>query len=121
MMQTTIENLILNYFSGFTNKDIGKVTHDFDTDIKLKDWNGEWHGVGDVTLAIMEIFNNVEKIIISPKEIHYDELQTVTCLIDIVIFNKDHSQLTLNVVDIFTLGWDENEAVVIASIDAYKQ
>ena len=119
-----VEKIILNYFSGFTHKDLAKVTKDFDANISLKDWNFEWHGVGDVTSAIKEIFDSVKTIVISPKQFLYDENEEyVTCLIDIFIENLDSTKTILSVVDIISLDYKygDDEGVKIISIDAYKQ
>lgn len=117
-MQTQL-NVVLNYFSGFSTKDIVKVSRDFTDLVSLQDWNIFRSGKEDTKDAISEIFNSVETIIIVPSAIYFTETGyecTATAKIDIIINGGE----TLKVVDIIHLtndldGWK------ISKIEAYKQ
>ena len=119
-MDTNLTNIILNYFSGFSAKDLHKTSRDFSQLIVLKDWATYRSGMDDVKDVIQEeIFNKVETIHILPESIHFcyvNESAIAVCKIDIII---DGSQ-TLKVLDLIQLYHDDNSWKIV-KIEAYKQ
>ena len=100
------------YFDSFSNKDIQSLKSLFSKKISLKDWDIEAKGINEVIEANKKIFNSVESIVVTPKNI-YQEKFVVICEIDILI-NKSEK---LKVIDILKF----NEHKKIEEISAYKQ
>ncbi len=119
-MDTNLTNIILNYFSGFSAKDLNKASKDFSEVISLKDWAIYRSGIDDVKEVIQEeIFDKVETIHILPESIHFsyvNESVIATCKIDIVI----NGSQTLKVLDLIELYHDDSSWKIV-KIDAYKQ
>jgi len=106
-----LKNRCLEYFNHFSNKDIDNVMRMCDGPVELKDWDVDAKGISVVKMAIMNIFNNVDTIKITPLTLT-QEYNTVCCQISILINNVDK----LDVVDVITF----NEDGFIKSIKAYK-
>src|SRR6056300_958157 len=87
--------LAKKYFDFFSKKDIQNLKKIFSEDIILKDWEIEATGINDVVEANEKIFNSVDSIIITPKNIYQDNFVLI-CEIDIMI-NKTEK---LKVIDI---------------------
>ena len=100
------------YFDFFSKKDIQNLKNIFSEDIILKDWEIEAKGINDVVEANKKIFNSVESIIVTPKNIYQDNFVLI-CVIDIMI-NKTEK---LKVIDILKF----NENYKIEEISAFKQ
>ena len=105
-------NLAKKYFDFFSKKDIQNLKNIFSKDIILKDWEIEATGINDVLEANKKIFNSVESIIVTPKNIYKDNFVLI-CEIDIMI-NKIEK---LKVIDI--LKFNANHK--IEEISAFKQ
>ena len=104
--------LAKKYFDFFSKKDIQNLKKIFSEDIILKDWEIEATGINDVVEANEKIFNSVDSIIITPKNIYQDNFVLI-CEIDIMI-NKTEK---LKVIDILKF----NEYYKIEEVSAFKQ
>tara|TARA_B100000989_G_scaffold292942_1_gene269603 strand:+ start:510 stop:839 length:330 start_codon:yes stop_codon:yes gene_type:complete len=104
--------LAKKYFDYFSKKDIQNIKNIFSEDITLKDWEIEATGINDVVEANKKIFNSVESIIVTPKNIYQDNFVLI-CEIDIIINNTEK----LKVIDILKF----NENYKIKEISAFKQ
>lgn len=104
--------LAKKYFDSFSKKDIQNLKNIFSEDIILKDWEIEATGINDVLEANKKIFNSVESITVTPKNIYQDDFVLI-CEIDIII-NKAEK---LKVVDILKF----NEHYKIEEVSAFKQ
>ncbi len=104
--------LAKKYFDYFSKKDVQNIKNIFSEDITLKDWEIEATGINDVIEANKKIFNSVESIIVTPKNIYQDNFVLI-CEIDIIINNTEK----LKVIDILKF----NENYKIKEISAFKQ
>ena len=104
--------LAKKYFDYFSKKDVQNIKNIFSEDITLKDWEIEATGINDVIQANKKIFNSVESIIVTPKNIYQDNFVLI-CEIDIIINNTEK----LKVIDILKF----NENYKIKEISAFKQ
>ena len=104
--------LAKKYFDLFSNKDVQSLKNLFSENVKLKDWEIDVSGINEVVKANEKIFNSVESILVTPKNIYQDNLVLI-CEIDILI-NKTEK---LKVIDI--LKFNENNK--IEEISAFKQ
>ena len=104
--------LAKKYFDYFSKKDIQNIKNIFSEDITLKDWEIEATGINDVVEANKKIFNSVESIIVTPKNIYQDNFVLI-CEIDIIINNTEK----LKVIDILKF----NKNYKIKEISAFKQ
>jgi hypothetical protein len=123
MEHVTIINTILDYFSGFSAKDIETVSKNFANEITLSDWNGSWTNRSVVKETISSIFNSVEHITISPRKISLsinEDSILATCEITILITQASKIE-SLKVIDLITLKTDQENRWKIHSISAYKQ
>ena len=104
--------LAKKYFDYFSKKDVQNIKNIFSEDITLKDWEIEATGINDVIQSKKKIFNSVESIIVTPKNIYQDNFVLI-CEIDIIINNTEK----LKVIDILKF----NENYKIKEISAFKQ
>ena len=104
--------LAKKYFDYFSKKDIQNIKNIFSEDITLKYWEIEATGINDVVEANKKIFNSVESIIVTPKNIYQDNFVLI-CEIDIIINNTEK----LKVIDILKF----NKNYKIKEISASKQ
>jgi hypothetical protein len=119
MNTSEITNIVLNYFSGFAERNIDTISKNFADNITLQDWEGRWENYSGVKEAILSAINHTDSLVIIPKDIQvsiYGPTSVATCRIDIIINGKT----TLKVVDIITL-YNDFGGLVITNIDAYKQ
>ena len=100
------------YFDAFANKDIKRLKNLFSENIILKDWEIEAKGIKEVVEANEKIFNSVESINVTTKNIYQDNFVLI-CVIDILI-NKTEK---LKVIDILKF----NKNGKIEEISAFKQ
>jgi len=100
------------YFDLFSKKDIQNLKNLFSENIRLKDWEIDAKGVNEVIEANKKIFNSVESIVVTPKNIYQDNF-VVICVIDILINNSEK----IKVIDIIKF----NENKKIEEISAFKQ
>ena len=107
-----MKELIKTYFEYFSNKDLEKLSKMFSEEIKLQDWDILAEGRANVIQANQNIFNSVETICANLVEL-YIENNVATCIIEIVINNKN----TLKVIDIIKI----DSSGKIKEISAYKQ
>ena len=107
-----MENLIKNYFTFFSKKDISSLDKLLAEDIKLIDWEISANGKKEVLKANKKIFNSFESINVELKEIFIKDM-TAVCLLEILINNKDK----INVVDIIKFN-NDNKIILIS---AFKQ
>lgn len=107
-----MENLVKTYFKIFSNKDIKGLDNLFSDDVILQDWEIVAKGKKQVLDANKNIFDSVESISVTLKDLYLDELVSI-CLIEITINNEE----TLKVVDIIKFN-DENK---IIEVSAYRQ
>ena len=106
-----LKEKVLGYLKCFSSKKISSLKDFFSTDIVLRDWEIEAHGIDEVIEANKNIFNNVKSIFVEIKNL-YQEGNIVIGELEIII-NKSE---TLFVVDIFEF----NEKNKIKRIFAYK-
>ena len=99
------------YFQLFSEKNIDKLFHFFDSEASLKDWEIEAHGRVDVLTAMRNIFESVDTIQVDPLRIYVWE-NTVVAELDITVNNSEK----LAVVDIIDFT-DEGK---IFGIRAFK-
>ena len=107
-----LKEIAKKYFKFFSSKDIQNLKNLFAKNISLKDWEIEANGINNVVKANENIFNSVDSIIITPKNIYQDNFVLI-CIIEILINNTEK----LNVIDI--LKFNENKE--IEEISAFKQ
>ncbi len=100
------------YFEFFSNKDIQNLKNLFSENIILKDWEIEANGIKSVLEANQNIFNSVDSIVVSLRNIYQDKLVLI-CVIDLVINNTQK----LKVIDILKF----NSSKKIEEILAFKQ
>lgn len=118
------ENILRDYFTAFSNKDVDTLETMFSADIQLTDSHGHWSGIEDVIEANKTIFKNCLRITAIIDEIIV-EGDSACAVIDIEImtqgsdptndFRENHQ--TLKVIDYFVFN-KENK---ITKISAYKQ
>ena len=106
-----LKEKVSSYFECFSSKKITSLKDFFSTDIVLRDWEIEAHGIDEVIEANKNIFNNVKSIFVEIKNL-YQEENIVIGEIKITINQSE----TLYVVDIFEF----NESNKIKRIFAYK-
>ena len=99
------------YFQLFSEKNIDKLFHLFDSEASLKDWETEAHGRVKVLTAMRNIFDSVESIQVDPIRIYVWE-NTVVAELDITVNNSEK----LAVVDMI----DFTEEGKILRIRAFK-
>ena len=123
MKHVAIINTILDYFSGFSTKDIETVSKNFANEITLSDWNGSWTNRSIVKETINNIFKSVDHIAISPRKISLsinEDSILATCEITIDI-TQDSKIESLKVIDLITVKNDHENGWKIHDISAYKQ
>ena len=108
----SIVDIVKSYFEFFSNKDIQKIENLFAENITLKDWEINVKGKKNVIQANKNIFNSVNSIVVTPKNIYQDNLVAL-CEIDIFINSNEN----LKVIDIIKF----NDKKEIIEISAYKQ
>jgi acetylglutamate kinase len=104
---------LINYFKTFSNKDINGLSEMFSDDIRLSDWDIMEFGKKNVLTANQKIFDSVETITVKPINFYFDDDNTASVEILVVI---NEIQI-LEVVDIISF----NENGLIDSIKAYKK
>tara|TARA_B100000989_G_scaffold222284_1_gene169908 strand:- start:683 stop:1012 length:330 start_codon:yes stop_codon:yes gene_type:complete len=104
--------LAKKYFDFFSNKDIQNLKNLFSENVILKDWEIEAKGKNEVVEANKKIFNSVESITVTPKNIYQDKFVLI-CVIEVLINKVER----LNVIDI--LKFNKNKK--IEEISAFKQ
>ena len=107
-----MENLIRNYISFFSNKDLSSLEKLLAEDVKLVDWEISANGKKEVLGANKKIFNSVQSIYVELKEIFIKE-KTALCLLDIIIDDKER----IKVIDLIKLN-NDNKIILIS---AFKQ
>jgi len=107
-----MKELLKKYFECFSNKDLEKLSKMFSEEIVLQDWNILEKGKANVIGANQKIFDSVETISINLNELYIDH-NVATCILEIVINNKD----TRKVIDIIKI----DARGKIKEISAYKQ
>jgi ketosteroid isomerase-like protein len=110
-MMPDYKQLATQYFEAFSRKDIAAVASMFEHDIILSDWEITAFGKKDVVRANQRIFDSVDTIHVTPKDIYLDG-QVVIADLKILVNNKDE----LKVVDIIQY----NARGEITRITAYK-
>jgi hypothetical protein len=121
MRHQQLTNVILNYFAGFSTKDIEKVSRHFGETVTLQDWSIYRSGKEDVMDVIKEeIFEKVDKIDIFPRSIYFSQENNSTaiaaCQIDIVI----NGEPPIQVIDLIEVV-ENGVGYQITRIDAYKR
>ena len=111
-MSNILIEISKRYFNAFSHKDLSGLENIFSKDIRLKDWNTEARGLGDVLEVNMKIFKNLDNIQVNPLKI-YNDGNTVVAELDININNGQESLLVVDVIEFD----DENK---ILEIRAYK-
>ena len=107
-----MENLIKNYFTFFSKKDISSLDKLFADNVKLIDWEISANGKKEVLDANKKIFSSFKSIYVELKEIFIKDM-TAVCLLEILINNKDK----IKVVDIIKFN-NDNKIILIS---AFKQ
>tara|TARA_Y100000741_G_scaffold76538_1_gene55849 strand:- start:231 stop:554 length:324 start_codon:yes stop_codon:yes gene_type:complete len=107
-----MENLIKNYFTFFSKKDISSLDKLLADDVKLIDWEISANGKKEVLDANKKIFSSFKSIDVELKEIFIKDM-TVVCLLEILVNNKDK----IKVVDIIKFN-NDNKIILIS---AFKQ
>ena len=107
-----MENLIKNYFTFFSKKDISSLDKLLADDVKLIDWEISANGKKEVLDANKKIFSSFKSINVELKEIFIKDM-TVVCLLEILVNNKDR----IKVVDIIKFN-NDNKIILIS---AFKQ
>ena len=107
-----MENLIKNYFTFFSKKDISSLDKLFADNVKLIDWEISANGKKEVLDANKKIFSSFKSISVELKEIFIKDM-TAVCLLEILFNNKDK----IKVVDIIKFN-NDNKIILIS---AFKQ
>ena len=107
-----MENLIKNYFTFFSKKDISSLDKLLADNVKLIDWEISANGKKEVLDANKKIFSSFKSIYVELKEIFIKDM-TAVCLLEILINNKDK----IKVVDIIKFN-NDNKIILIS---AFKQ
>jgi len=107
-----MENLIKNYFTFFSKKDISSLDKLLADNVKLIDWEISANGKKEVLDANKKIFSSFKSIYVELKEIFIKDM-TAVCLLEILVNNKDK----IKVVDIIKFNNDNK----ILLISAFKQ
>ena len=107
-----MENLIKNYFTFFSKKDISSLDKLFADNVKLIDWEISANGKKEVLDANKKIFSSFKSIYVELKEIFIKDM-TAVCLLEILVNNKDK----IKVVDIIKFN-NDNKIILIS---AFKQ
>jgi ketosteroid isomerase-like protein len=94
-MMPDYKQLATQYFEAFSRKDIAAVTGMFERDVILSDWEITAFGKEEVVKANQRIFDGVDTIHVTPKDIYLDG-QVIIADLKILVNNKDE----LKVVDI---------------------
>ena len=110
-MMPDYKTLAENYFQAFSRKDITAVANMFERDVILTDWEITAFGKEDVVKANQKIFDSVDTIYVTPKDIYLDG-QVIIAELRILVNGKDE----IKVVDIIHF----NVRGEITSIKAYK-
>ena len=107
-----MENLIKNYFTFFSKKDISSLDKLFADNVKLIDWEISANGKKEVLDANKKIFSSFKSIYVELKEIFIKDMTAVS-LLEILVNNKDK----IKVVDIIKFN-NDNKIILIS---AFKQ
>ena len=107
-----MENLIKNYFTFFSKKDISSLDKLLADNVKLIDWEISANGKKEVLDANKKIFSSFKSISVELKEIFIKDM-TAVCLLEILFNNKDK----IKVVDIIKFN-NDNKIILIS---AFKQ
>ncbi len=107
-----MENLIKDYITYFSKKDISSLEKLLAEDVKLIDWEILANGKKEVLDANKKIFDSFKSINVELKEIFIKDM-TAACLLEILINNKDK----IKVVDIIKFN-NDNKIILIS---AFKQ
>ena len=107
-----MENLIKNYFTFFSKKDISSLDKLLADNVKLIDWEISANGKKEVLDANKKIFSSFKSISVELKEIFIKDM-TAVCLLEILVNNKDK----IKVVDIIKFN-NDNKIILIS---AFKQ
>ena len=107
-----MENLIKNYFTFFSKKDISSLDKLLADNVKLIDWEISANGKKEVLDANKKIFSSFKSIYVELKEIFIKDM-TAVCLLEILFNNKDK----IKVVDIIKFN-NDNKIILIS---AFKQ
>ena len=107
-----MENLIKNYFTFFSKKDISSLDKLLADNVKLIDWEISANGKKEVLDANKKIFSSFKSIYVELKEIFIKDM-TAVCLLEILVNNKDK----IKVVDIIKFN-NDNKIILIS---AFKQ
>ena len=107
-----MENLIKNYFTFFSKKDISSLDKLLADNVKLIDWEISANGKKEVLDANKKIFSSFKSINVELKEIFIKDM-TAVCLLEILVNNKDK----IKVVDIIKFN-NDNKIILIS---AFKQ
>ena len=110
-MMPDYKQLATKYFEAFSRKDIAAVAGMFEHDVILSDWEISAFGKEDVVRANQRIFDSVDTIHVTPKDIYLDG-QVIIADLKILVDSKDE----LKVVDIIHY----NDRGEITRITAYK-
>ena len=110
-MMPVYKQLATQYFEAFSRKDIAAVAGMFERDVILSDWEITAFGKEEVVKANQRIFDSVDTIHVTPKDIYLDG-QVIIADLKILVNSKDE----LKVVDIIHY----NVRGEITKITAYK-
>jgi hypothetical protein len=106
-----LKEIVKNYFTVFSAKDLQGLERFFSQSIVLQDWDISAVGIKDVVEANKKIFDSVDSINVSPLNIFLDG-NVVIGEIEILINGENR----IKVVDIITFDYDSK----FVSIRAFK-
>lgn len=110
-MMPDYKRLATDYFEAFSHKDIRAVSSMFERDVILTDWEITAFGKEEVVKANQRIFDGVDTIYVTPKNIYLDG-QVIIAELKILVNGSDE----LKVVDIIHF----NPRGEITRIEAFK-
>ena len=87
------------YFEFFSNKDIQNLKNLFSENIILKDWEIEANGIKSVLEANQNIFNSVDSIVVSLRNIYQDKLVQFLQQENLMYFRGDEKDIIKRLFD----------------------
>ncbi len=109
-MKNIIEELTIEYFSAFQNKDSSSLKEMFSKDVSLRDWEISATGLKEVLEANQGIFDSVDKLEVEIEKLH---VCGSSCIAQIKILANDDTILVADFIE-----FDKENK--IKSVTAYK-